>query len=244
MNTDMILTIIGLVFIGVITAAVCFHSYKKSGDKQEALDFLEGLANELKNMIIEFISSITIDDLKDLDNVDIKEIEQYILNNIYEITCDYVKKTVQNNIDTNKDFFTRAVLAFLENREFVENFIRELITNKGINMIINEKSSQLSFETVKERSLKMVEEDNNLQEEFSDQEKYIEESTDDDLTHGEMVNEPTEEELNKLNPQVDEEEELDPENDPSVEVIDDDIYYDKSGRPRSKKTGKWVKVNK
>ena len=103
---------------------------------------------------------------------------------------------------------------------------------------------QLSFETVRERSLKMVEDDNNLQEEFSDQEKYIEESTDDDLTHGEMVNKPTEEELNELNPQVDEEEELDPKNDPSVEVIDDDIYYDKSGRPRSKKTGKWVKANK
>ena len=54
----------------------------------------------------------------------------------------------------------------------------------------------------------------------------------------------TEEELSELNPQVDEPEELDPENDPSVELIDDDIYYDKSGKARSKKTGKWVKLNK
>ena len=244
MNTDLILTIIGFVFIAVVTASVTIYTAKKSGSKQEALDFLEGLASELRNKIIEFISSITIDDLKDLDNVDVEDVEQYILSHIYEITWAYVKRVVQDNIETNKDFFTKAVLALLENKEFIENFIRELITNKGINTTINERSMQLSFETVRERSLKMVEDDNNLQEEFSDQEKYIEESTDDDLTHGEMVNEPTEEELKELNPQVDEEEELDPENDPSVEVIDDDIYYDKSGRPRSKKTGKWVKVSK
>ena len=41
----------------------------------------------------------------------------------------------------------------------------------------------------------------------------------------------------------DEAEDLDPDNDISVEVLDEteDIYYDKSGRARSKRTGRWAK---
>ena len=45
--------------------------------------------------------------------------------------------------------------------------------------------------------------------------------------------EPTEEELVNLNPQTDEEEELDIEGDDSVEVIEDDTYIDSKGRKRS-----------
>ena len=71
MNTDLILTIIGFVFIAVVTALVTIYTAKKSGSKQEALDFLDGLASELRSKIIEFISSITIDDLKELTENDI-----------------------------------------------------------------------------------------------------------------------------------------------------------------------------
>lgn len=245
MNTDLILTIIGFVFIAVITASVTVYTAKKSGSKQEALDFLEGLADELRQLIIEILSSITIDDIKDIKNNDVEEVETFILKRIYDRTWEYVKKVVEENVETNKDFFTQAVLALLENKEFIEKFIKELITNKGINTSINERSLELSFESARDKAVKTVEEDEKLQEEFSDQDKYIEEVTDEDQTVGEYITEPTEEELSNLNPQVDDEEELDPENDSSVEVIeDDDIYYDKSGRARSKKTGKWVKVDK
>lgn len=88
----------------------------------------------------------------------------------------------------------------------------------------------------------LEEREEELTEEFSDTEKYVEESKEEDLPSGDSGLLPTEEDLAELNPQRDEEEEeLDPENDISVEVIDDDIYYDKAGRARSKKTGKWTK---
>ena len=52
----------------------------------------------------------------------------------------------------------------------------------------------------------------------------------------------SEEELAKLNPQVDEEEEFNAE-DASMEVVDEeDIYKDANGRLRSKSTGKYVKA--
>lgn len=246
MNTDLILTIIGFVFIAVITASVTIYTAKKSGSKQEALDFLNGLVGELRNIIIDIISSISFDDLKDLDETTAEEIETSILKRIYDGVWEYVQEIVQKNLDTNKDFFTQAVLAILNNKEFIEKFIRDLLNKeeKDIVKIISDRSVELSFDIARERAAKLEKDDEELQEEFSDQEKYIEEVTDEDQTSGEDINEPTPEDLSKLNPQVDEEEELDPENDPSVEVIDDDIYYDKSGRPRSKKTGKWVKVDK
>ena len=245
MNTDLILIIIGFVFIAVITASVTIYTAKKSGSKQEALDFLNGLAGELKRIIISIITSISIDDLKDLDETTAEKIGTSILKRIYDGAWEYIQEVAQKNLDNNKDFFTGAVLAILSNKEFIEKFIRDLLNKENpITGLINDRSIELSYDIAKVRAEKLEKDDEDLQEEFSNQEKYIEEVTDEDQTSGEDINEPTPEDLSKLNPQVDEEEELDPENDPSVEVIDDDIYYDKSGRPRSKKTGKWVKVGK
>ena len=246
MNQDLLLTLIGLGFIIIIIGAVVIRSIKKTGDKQEATDFLEGLTNEIKDLILKTIRSFSIDDLTNLDQESVAKIENEILKSIYDTCWNYIRNVVENNIDKNQDFFTQAVLALLENREFVEEFIRKLITSESLVSIIHTKAASLTETKVEERMLANEEEDKELQEEFSDQDKYIEEVKDEDQTHGEVKEEPTEEELSKLNPQVDEPEELDPENDPSVELIDEneDIYYDKSGRPRSKKTGKWVKLNK
>ena len=150
-----------------------------------------------------------------------------------------------SSLENSLVFFTEAVLALLENKEFVEEFIRKLIDSECLQSIIHAKASILLEKSVEAKIAETEEEDKELQEEFSDQEKYIEELKDEDQTHGEEIEVPSEEELSELNPQTDEPEELDPENDPSVEVIEDeDIYYDKSGRPRSKKTGKWVKLDK
>lgn len=243
-NTDLLLVLIGLGVLLVIGTIFVIYTVKKSGNKQEANDFLEGLADELKKLILKIIKSFSVEDLENLTEENIAKIETDILKQIYDTCWNYITCIVEKNLDKNQDFFTQAVLALLQNKEFIEEFIRKLINSENITQIIHSKATVLSEENI-ERKLEVVEkEDKDLQEEFSDQEKYIEELTDNDQTHGEDISEPTEEELSKLNPQVDEPEDLDPENDISVEVVNDDIYYDKSGRARSKKTGKWVKVNK
>ena len=244
-NQDLLVTLIGLGVIVVIGILFVIYRIRKTGDKQEAEDFLQGLSEELKNLILKVIRTFTLDDLINLDKNSIATIENNILKAIYETCWNYINNVVENNKD--QDFFTQAVLALLENKEFVEEFIRKLIDSECLQSIIHAKASILLEKSVEAKMVETEKEDKELQEEFSDQEKYIEELKDEDQTHGEEAEEPTEEELTKLNPQVDEPEELDPENDPSVEVVEDednDIYYDKSGRARSKKTGKWVKLDK
>ena len=249
-NQDLLITLIGLGFIIIVGIIVVAVSVKKSGDKQKANEFLEGLSNELKNLILKVIRSFDIADLDNLNEDTIINIETSILKEIYETCWNYVKNVAEKNSQEDQDFFTQAVLALLENKDFVEKFIRKLIESESLTQTIQGKAEMLEQKIVDEKMVDSVEEDTELQEEFSDQDKYIEELKDEDQTHGEVAEEPTEEELSKLNPQVDEPEDLDPDNDISIEVVEDttneneDIYYDKSGRPRSKKTGKWVKVNK
>lgn len=244
-NTDLLITLIGLGFLLIVGIIVIITSIKKNGDKKEANEFLEGLASELRELILNIIRKFNIDDLDNLDEDSIAKIENSILKDIYNTTWEYIKNVVEKKSESEVDFFTQAVLALLENREFVEEFIKKMITSNSMNNVIHARATALLDDKVESRMVESEEEDKNLQEEFSDQEKYIEELKDEDQTHGEDVNIPTAEEMGELNPQIDEPEELDPENDSSVEVIEeDDIYYDKSGRPRSKKTGKWVKVNK
>ena len=84
-----------------------------------------------------------------------------------------------------------------------------------------------------------MEEDKILQDKFKDPDQYIEDSTTSDLPPVEKT-EPTAEELSKLNPPKDEEEEYDPE-DESMEIVDDDTYIDDKGRKRNKTTGRFVK---
>lgn len=245
-NTDLLVTLIGLGFIIIVGIIVIATSIKKSGDKKEATEFLEGLSKELQGLILNTIRNFSIDDIINLDEESVVKIENTILKDIYNITWEYVKNVVEKKSETEVDFFTQAVLALLDNKEFVEEFIRKLIDSKAINQVIHSRAVGLLNSSAEQRLIDSEEEDKQLQEEFSDEEKYIEEVKDEDQTHGEDVDAPTEEEIAELNPQIDEPEELDPENDPSVEIIDEneDIYYDKSGRARSKKTGKWVKANK
>jgi hypothetical protein len=247
MTNDLLLVLIGLGVIVIIAAIFVIYTVKKSGDKKEANEFLETLSKQLKSLIIDIIRNFDPKDIQDLDEDKIATIETQILKKIYDTCWECIRNIVKEKSQEEPDFFTSAVLALLENRDFVEEFINNLITNTTTQSIIHSRAVYISNNIEEDRITESEERDRELQEEFSDQDKYIEEITDEDQTHGEEVEVPTEEELAQLNPQVDEPEELDPENDPSVEVIEDeedDIYYDKSGRPRSRKTGKWVKVNK
>jgi len=242
MNQDLILILIGLGFLIIVGGVTIIVSIKRTGDKKEATEFLEGLSVELKNLILKIIRTINPDDFKDLDEEKILNIETVILKQIYDTCWDYVSNVVEKKSKETSDFFTEAVLALLQNKEFVESFILDLINKESIGQIIKSRATGIVDEICQMRLDESKIEDEELEKEYN-KEEYIEESNDSDLTHGEAVVTPTEDELNELNPQVDEPEDLDPDNDPSVELIDEDIYFDKSGRARSRKTGKWIKVD-
>ena len=242
MTNDLLLVLIGLGVIVIIAAIFVIYTVKKSGDKKEANKFLEGLTDELKEMILKLIRNFDPSIIKDITEADIIKIEEIIIKNIYDVTWEYVQKVVEEKSKEDSDFFTKAILALLENKEFVEEFIRDLLEKGSTMSIIHSRAQYLQLSIAENRIEECETKEQELQEEFSDQEKYFENANEDDIPVGEYIDEPTEEELSKLNPQRDEdEEELDLDNDISVEVLEDDIYYDKSGRARSKKTGKWTK---
>ena len=243
MNSDLLLVLIGLGFLVLVGAIFVIYSVKRSGDKKEAEKFLEGLSDKLGDIILEIIRSFDPSDIKDLTEIGLEKIETAILQKIYDVCWNYIKEVVEKKNAENMDFFTRAVLALLENREFVEEFIKKLVEDPSTKHSIYNRCKYISLSTGEKRMEEMEEREEKLIEEFSDEEKYnINDIDESDLPSGDSSLIPTEEDLKVLNPQRDEEEEeLDPENDDSVEVIDDDVYYDKSGRARSKKTGKWTK---
>ena len=125
------------------------------------------------------------------------------------------------------------MLKFLST-DMIEKFILSLIDNHKIVDLIEQRAAS-KFKSVEE----IEAEDAEKVKEFSSDDYNEEFDEIKDLEPAEEP-EPTEEELAQLNPQKDEEEEYNP-NDESMEVIDDDLYIDASGRLRSKKTNKWVK---
>jgi hypothetical protein len=244
-STKLIVIFIGICLLAIIAIFVILTSIKRTGNKKEAEEFLQGLSDRIRDIILEIIRTFDPSEIKDISEDTIVKIETAILEKIYNVCWGYVKDKVENELNKNPDFFTQAVLALLENKDFVEKFIQDIINGDGYyGELIHSKAENIKKVVIENQNEQIEKVDKELEKEFSDQDKYFEEVTEDDLSVGEFKEEPTEEELSKLNPQVDEPEDLDPENDPSVELINDDIYFDKSGRARSKKTGKWTKLNK
>jgi hypothetical protein len=245
MNNDLLLILIGLGFLLIVGIVFVIYTVKKTGNKKTAEEFLDGLSDKLGDIILETIRSFDPKDI-DISEDGIAKIETAILKKIYDVCWDYVSDIVQKTDAEHADFFTKSVLALLQNREFVEDFIQKLVDAPGNKSVLYTRAKNITLATGEERIEELEKREQELTKEFSDEDKYVEEFNENDLPAGDSSLIPTEEDLADLNPQIDEEEELDPENDSSVEVIeeeDNDIYYDKSGRPRSKKTGKWVKVD-
>ena len=241
MNKDLLCTLIGLgVLAVIIILSLIVNNKKKKETKNNAIDFLDGLLTNIKRVMLETLSNISLSDFA--DKISREAFISSVLKDIYEATWEYLKDIVEKK--KNKNAIDEATGILLENKKFVDSYIEKVIDNSNLEAKILEKYDD-EIGTIAEESAKELEdEDKELQEEYSNDDKYIEEVNDEMLEEIDDKDEPTEEELEKLNPQTDEAAELDPENDSSVELIDDDIYYDKGGRPRSRKTGKWVKQNK
>lgn len=230
MDNTTILSVLGgaVILICIIIAMVIRYKSKPSAfDKDAATKFLEGLSETFYDKIMDIINNIDLSKYNSLI-----ELEDDVLNNIYDTIWDYVQKELKEAAKT--DILTALSLKIL-NKEFVNKFVNSLIRKYNINWKLESKWTD--FTNFESKAEKMKSEDKS---EFTGDD-YIENASDSDLKPAQNESIP-EEELAKLNPQTDEEEKLDPATDSSVEIVSDsdDITVDKKGRKHSKSTGKYV----
>lgn len=211
MTSDSLLTVFGgIVILVLIIIAVVIRLKNKpitEEDQKSAQEFLEGLSDTFYQNIVDIINNIDFQNYQSLP-----ELEVDILNTIYDNTWNYVEEQLKDISKT--DVLTALALKIL-NKEYVEKFIDGIIEKYDINNKISEAWNKYFSEKEKE----VIEEDKKLQEQFSDDEKYItEESTSEDLSPVEKE-EPSEEELKNIIPPSEEEPDYDASSDDSVEVV-------------------------
>lgn len=223
MTSDSLLTVIGgIVILVLIIIAVVIRLKNKpitEEDQKSAQEFLEGLSDTFYQNIVDIINNIDFQNYQSLP-----ELEVDILNTIYDNTWNYVEEQLKDISKT--DVLTALALKIL-NKEYVEKFIDGIIEKYDINNKISEAWNK--YFSAKEKEVE--EEDKKLQEQFSDDEKYItEESTPEDLPPVEKE-EPSEEELKNIIPPSEEDPNYDASVDDSVEVLDETTTVEETDTP-------------
>ena len=228
MNNVLTIILSGVILCLIILAVVIrFKSKPSAYDKEEAEKFLKGLSETFYNKMLSIVSTVDINSFSSLEDLEVS-----ILNEIYDVIWDYVEEELEEA--SKSDIITAMVLKVL-NKNFVIKFVDKLIEEYKINDNLCSKWNK-KLESASET---IEAEDKDLQEKFSNSEEFIEEFSENDLKEAENV-EPTAEDLASIIPPSDEEKEYNPEEDESVELIDDEIYIDANGRKRDKKTGRFV----
>ena len=222
--------IIILAFI-LLAIFIQFKFKKSTESKNDALDFLNGLADTFYEKMLEIISNIDISKYSSLE-----EAEADIIAQVYDCIWNYVNETLKNE----KDIISISVLKIVD-KDFVIKFINSLMEIKNISGRIENLWTTNQIETAKSVFEDSVKEDEEKQKQFSDSSKYNDTFDESDLNPVSNT-EIDKKELEKLNPPKDEEEDYNPETDESVEVIpeEESFFFDKNGRKRDKSTGRFV----
>lgn len=228
-NTTLLALIGGILILGFLIVAIVIRFKTKPSiyDKESAQNFLLGLSESFYEKVTDIINNINISDYDSIEDFEVS-----VLSTIYEGISGYISEELEK---TSKEDILSAMALKILNKDFIIKFIDEFVKENDI----EDKISNIWFDNFKSKSEEVVENDEKLSIELSDEEKYIENVTEEDMIPAQEVV-PSEEELASLNPPSDEEKEYDPENDSSVEIIEDDTYLDTRGRKRSKKTGRYV----
>ena len=231
MDSNALLTIIASIFILiciVVALIIRFKSKPSIYDEETATNFLNGLSDVFYNKITNIIENINFSDYSSL-----VELETDVLKQIYDTILNYTKEYL--NQAAKDDIITSIVYKLLNNDEKILKFVDELIEKYSI----IEKLEYAWAKNFKTKTADMSEADSKLESLYADKSQYIETVSNNDLVPAKDIS-PTEEELEKLNPPSDEDIDYDPENDESVEIVDEDSYIDKHGRLRSKSTGRFI----
>ena len=206
MNAELITAIGAILVLAIMVGVGALLIRKKNNNNTKAaVEFLEGLGDELIKIIVTTIKDI---DPSKIDSVE--EFEITVLNAVYDNAWDYVAEEMNKRLDD--DSIIKTILNIID-KDYVIKFIDTLCEKAGITDSIQGEymSYRLSVNNTEEQ-------DEALAEEYADEEKYFTEEVEDE--HLEPATEPvhTEEEIAALNPQRDEEEEFDAA-DESMEII-------------------------
>lgn len=218
-----------LVLIILIIAVVV--ALKKTTDKKNVDKFINDLGDRILSIVLE-----TINDVDPANFNNFNEFNSVVITNVYNAVWDFVSYTAEEELA--EDAITKTVFKLIDKEKVVE-FLNALFDSQNINQTIQDNYGRYTIQ-------KMIEddEDSELQEEYSDQSLYVENASDFELPLAEEKEIPPEE-LAKIIPPVEEEDEtLDLEDD-SVELIVDkteiikttdkngkELYYevDKNGK--------------
>lgn len=230
MEGNTLLTVVGGILILAIIIGVMIIRYKSKPtvyDKDQAEKFIKGLSDTIYEKIVNIINNFDISYIEGIE-----DFENSILIEIYNTIWDYVEYELREA--AKKDILTAMALKVL-NREYIEQFLDILMKENGLIDKMWDKWDNF----IEKKSDDIEEQDQSLQEQFSDPEQYNEDFDPKDLPEA-QEQEVNEEEMGNINPPTDEEPEYNEESDSSVESIEDDIFIDSRGRKRSKSTGRFV----
>lgn len=228
MSTEMITSIIGGILVVIIFAIAIIYNIKTnptSKDKDAAKKFLTGMSETLYKKVMELISSADLNSFNSLE-----EFESYILSNSYNAVLNYINSQLKKASEA--DVITSMILKVL-NSGYIEKFINEFLNDIDITSAITQAWNTQNTSSEDAEAREILKKD---MEEHPDQ--YVENSENIELEKASPV-EPTEEELSKIIPPTDEEDDKFVD-DGTSEIVEDDVMVDKRGRKRSKKTGRYV----
>lgn len=199
-------TIAGIILL-IILGVTVYIGLKKSGDEKAVENFINGLTDTIFDIVLE-----TIGDVRPEDHLTFESFRDTVINNVYAAVWDYVSYTAEEAVEVNQ--LTKAVFQLIDEQTVVD-FTNSLLETKNLR-----QSIQDIYGSHKIRELIDDTEDEQLQEEYSDQTKYVENISDIELAPAEEISIP-DEELSKIIPPVENEDEFIDLDDESVEIIVD-----------------------
>lgn len=209
-----------IAIVAIVAIALGMYIKTKKDDK-EVEKYLSGLSASILKAIADILAHSSPGDYANLE-----EFEKAILQKIYDETWEFISGTAEKELADDE---IASTLFSLITRERIEAFVKKIIETNDVKTAI---SNTYADYHIKNSTIEA--DDQAAIEEYSNQDNYIEESTDEDLNPASEVKH-TEEEIAALNPQKDEEEPFDPEDD-SMEIITDKIEIisttDKNGKLR------------
>lgn len=200
-------TICGILVLIILTISV-FAGLKKFKDGKDAEKFLDDLTDKILAVTLE-----TINDMSAEGFTDFADFNQNLIINVYNATWDFVRFTAEEAEEVNE--ITKAVLKLID-KNTVEKFVNNLIEEEKITDKVYNKFASDKIQVLLDQN--EVEETYDENEYFTDEvvnPEDLEPAKEKEYTEAEL------EEIAKLIPPTDEENEFVDLEDDSVEILVD-----------------------
>ena len=208
-QTYLLINKIVVVLIIIALGYIMLRIKSKNDDKEDANKFLLGLQDVFYQKMLEIINTTDYTQFQT-----VIEAETYIMDIITKTISDYTKQELTKA--ANDDILSALAVKLVDDKT-LSDIIDQIVQKNNLMNKINAEYSKAYIDSIQTAG---VEEDKELSEKFSDDSQYVTEELDKStLSPAESV-EPSEEELNNINPPMDDEEDYNLE-DSSMEIVDE-----------------------